>query len=300
MGARADHARMLANAWRSPRPRSARAPSVSVVIATYDYSSVLRCAIASALRQSYLPLEVLVIGDGCTDDSEQACASFGDPRVRWHNLAQNSGSQSAPNNAGIARARGELIAYHGHDDVWMPNHLALLIAAMQHSGAELANAATLVLGPPGTNIRDLHGLAPHPDAPGWRAPSSVVHRRAIAGEVGGWRDYRTLPIAPDEEFMGRAAAGRRTLRVPALTVLKLNSTLRPNCYVDKPSHEQEALLRRTRRAGPAVARELAITAWVRRYREPRLPDGFPALEPEPEQPPLGWKVRQYRRIRGLE
>ena len=52
------------------------APLVSVIIATYNYSSVLRCAIQSALGQTFDDFELLVIGDGCTDDSEAVTASF--------------------------------------------------------------------------------------------------------------------------------------------------------------------------------------------------------------------------------
>src|SRR4051794_17887104 len=112
MAALRDQVRMSVNAWRTPRVSDP--PLVSVVIATYNYSSVLRHAVASALGQRYPNIEVLVVGDACTDDSQEVVEAIGDPRVRWHNLDYNWGTQSGPNNAGIAMARGELIAYHGH------------------------------------------------------------------------------------------------------------------------------------------------------------------------------------------
>ena len=61
-----------------------RAPRVNVIIATYNYSAALRCAIQSVLAQRFTDFELLVIGDGCTDDSAEVAASFKDPRVRWH------------------------------------------------------------------------------------------------------------------------------------------------------------------------------------------------------------------------
>src|ERR1043166_5723000 len=86
-------------------------PRVSVIIATYNRSAVLRHAIASVRAQTFGDFELLVVGDGCTDDSAAAVAGFADPRIRWFNRAANSGHQSAPNNEGLRQARGELIAY---------------------------------------------------------------------------------------------------------------------------------------------------------------------------------------------
>jgi Glycosyl transferase family 2 len=88
----------------------AAAPRVSVIIPTYNRSNVLRHAIASVLRQSFADYELLVVGDGCSDDSAAIVAGFADARIRWINLPVNSGHQSAPNNEGLRQARGELIA----------------------------------------------------------------------------------------------------------------------------------------------------------------------------------------------
>jgi GT2 family glycosyltransferase len=87
-------------------PAATESPRVTVIIPTYNWSSVLPYSIGSALRQSFTDLEVLVIGDGCSDDSEQVVAAIGDPRVRWINLPANSGHQSAPNNEGLLQAQG--------------------------------------------------------------------------------------------------------------------------------------------------------------------------------------------------
>ena len=93
---------------------SSPAPLVSVITATYNWSSVLRYAIQSVLRQTCQDFEMIVVGDGCTDDSAEVVASFDDPRLRWHNLPHNTGHQSAPNNAGLELARGRYVAYLGH------------------------------------------------------------------------------------------------------------------------------------------------------------------------------------------
>src|ERR1041385_1945984 len=101
-------------------------PRVSVIIPTYNWSSVLRYSIRSALWQTMQDFELIVVGDGCTDDSAEVVASFQDPRVSWHNLPSNCGSQSIPNNKGLELARGQYVAYLGHDDIWLPQHLEIL------------------------------------------------------------------------------------------------------------------------------------------------------------------------------
>src|SRR5213593_1427755 len=79
-------------------------PSVSVFIPTYNWSTVLPYSIGSVLRQTFTDFELLVVGDGCTDDSAEVVAAIDDPRVRWINLPANSGHQSALNNEGLRQA----------------------------------------------------------------------------------------------------------------------------------------------------------------------------------------------------
>src|SRR5689334_22011953 len=57
-------------AVRIVRERPGGEPLVSVIIATYNWSSVLRLAVHSVLWQTHQDFEILVVGDGCTDDSE--------------------------------------------------------------------------------------------------------------------------------------------------------------------------------------------------------------------------------------
>ena len=88
----------------------------SVVIATFNRGRLILPTIESVLRQTRPAHEIIVVGDGCTDDTgEILAATFGD-RVRWTNLERNLGSQAYANNEGIRLATGTHIAYLGHDD----------------------------------------------------------------------------------------------------------------------------------------------------------------------------------------
>jgi glycosyltransferase involved in cell wall biosynthesis len=214
-------------------------PRVTVILPTYNWSGVLRYAIASVLRQTFTDFELLVIGDGCTDDSEQVTAQSGDARVRWINLPQNTGHQSGPNNEGLRQARGELIAYHGHDDLWLPHHLAVMTSALQSTGADLAHSLCLMVPNEGDS-----GwlLIPQRELGTYAPPLCVVHRNSLTERIGGWRPYRELGTTPPDVELWRraAAAGSMLTFVPRLTGIKFPASVRRGIYRTRPHHEQEA------------------------------------------------------------
>jgi glycosyltransferase involved in cell wall biosynthesis len=91
-------------------------PKVSVVITAYNVGRFVAECVESALGQDWPAgrLEVIVVNDGSTDDTESALAPYRD-RIVY--LAQPNGGVSAATNAGIAAATGEFIATLDGDDV---------------------------------------------------------------------------------------------------------------------------------------------------------------------------------------
>jgi len=212
-------------------------PRVSVIIATYNRSSVLRYAVASVLNQTMGDFELLVVGDGCTDDSEEVVAGMNDPRIRWINLPANTGHQSGPNSRGLKEARGEFVAYLGHDDLWLKHHLECMIGKLEEAGAAFAHSLLIRILAAG----DECGMPvfPKPQYGYGGPPSCTVHLRSVADKIGGWNDYRNLVIPPETDFFNRGrAAGFTAIFVPRLTVIKFPGSSRKNVYRDKPSHEQ--------------------------------------------------------------
>lgn len=274
-------------------------PRISVITATYNWSAVLRYAIESVLAQTFPDFEMLVVGDGCTDDSGDVVASFNDRRLHWHNLSENSGHQSAPNNAGLARARGEFVAYLGHDDLWTPHHLAELAAALEQSSADVAYSWTVLVFPPPSPLRVISGLNPSGKfEPGLSVPpSSLMHRRDLFATIGEWKDYRAIRVDPETDLLERAfAAGKKFVAVPSLSVFKFNSAFRPNSYVEKPSHEQAAYSQRMRAEPDFLVRELSAALQSHIVRHPE--DVLRAADPGDNS--LGTNVRRSRVLRGLD
>lgn len=235
------------------------APRVTVIIATYNWSSVLRCSVGSVLRQTFTDFELLVVGDGCTDDSAEVVAGMGDPRVHWINLPANTGHQSGPNNEGLRRARGEIVAYLGHDDLWLPHHLASLVSALDRTASDLAYALALFVDGEG----GAWATVPRPLEGRFAAPLSMAHRKRVTDEMGGWREYRELVESPDTELWRRAQVRGYTLTfVPRLTGIKFPASLRRGVYRTRPAHQQEEWLARVDRE-PDLEVEALVALLVR-------------------------------------
>ena len=104
-------------------------PTVSVILATYNRGYILRQAIMSVLMQTYKDLELIVVDDGSTDNTQDLLRSIKDPRLRVVTLKHNSGI-SAARNAGIRIARGEFIGSQDSDDVWLAEKLEKQVKAL--------------------------------------------------------------------------------------------------------------------------------------------------------------------------
>ena len=225
----------------TPKP-----PFFSVVLPTYGRGIHIRPTLESALSQTYQNFELIVVGDGCSDETEETVRSFQSKRIRWSNLARNSGSQSFPNNHGIDASRGRWIAYLGHDDVWDRNHLENASKTIESlPDAEFIIAGCIFYGPPESDIFYITGLFDSKDAPlkHFFPPTSIVHRREVTDLIGKWRDPWALEMPVDCEFLLRAAqAGLRFSSTGKISVHKFAAGHRYLSYLEKTSHEQKELL----------------------------------------------------------
>jgi GT2 family glycosyltransferase len=202
---------------------AATSPAVSVIIATYNRSETLALALQSVLAQDFADLEVWVIGDCCTDDSEVTVLACGDPRVHWHNRERNSGSQAAPNNDGLARSKGMYVAYLGHDDLWFPWHLTSLVRRLEETGSDGVSGLALMVGPDG--VRGAEAVMLECEKLWYEGPPSCfLHRRDIAARAGGWPDADRADLGTDNVFWRRLRdQGARFEIAPRLSVLKFPS-----------------------------------------------------------------------------
>lgn len=221
------------------------APRVTVVVATYNRSNVLRWALRSLQRQSVTDWEAWIIGDGCTDDTGDVVASLSDRRLQFFDLPRNVGDQSGPNNEGIRRAQARFVAFLNHDDLWFPDHLESCLEPLEANDADLVWGLTDRLLSGGG--RRLEGLfAAGRWTPGPLVPaSSWVFRRTLADEIGPWRHRSEIRDIPSQDWLFRAwRAGARMRAVPRVTLVAIGSVKRPGSYARRDEEEQREVFAR--------------------------------------------------------
>jgi glycosyltransferase involved in cell wall biosynthesis len=99
---------------------------VSVVVAAYNGERFLNESLQSAFAQDYEPFEVVFVDDGSTDGTAEIAQSF---PVRY--LRQENRGLPAARNAGLAVAKGELVAFLDDDDLLPPTKLSVQAACLR-------------------------------------------------------------------------------------------------------------------------------------------------------------------------
>lgn len=101
---------------------------VSIILNNYNYGRFLGQAIDSALRQTYHPVEVIVVDDGSTDDSRALMASYGETVTC---VLKENGGQASALNAGFERSRGEVVIFLDADDALLPHIVERVVAVFR-------------------------------------------------------------------------------------------------------------------------------------------------------------------------
>lgn len=202
--------------FHRPRELSSR-PSVSVVIPCYNYGRFLPEAVAGALDQDGIDVEVLIVDDASTDDSAEVAAGLAasDSGVRLLRHERNAGHIQTYND-GLAEATGSYVTLVSADDLLVPNALtraAALMEAHPRVGLVYGHARSFTDQPPDqlpalrnwsvwTGL-DWLSLAARRGRNFLSSPEAVMRREALL-QAGGY-DPR-LPHSGDFDMWLRTAA----------------------------------------------------------------------------------------------
>ena len=162
--------------------------AVSVVIPCYNQARFLGEAIDSVLRQTYPPVDVIVVDDGSTDDTVSVAQSYA--AVKY--LRQpNEGAPSA-RNRGLRSSQGEFVLFLDADDRLLPDAIAQGITALgDHQDWALVTGHVRLIAADGT----VETTPPQAHAAGdqflallrsnyiW-TPGVVLYRRSVLEAVG--------------------------------------------------------------------------------------------------------------------
>jgi glycosyltransferase involved in cell wall biosynthesis len=260
-------------------------PLISIVMATYNASHLLRHAIASVRLQDRGDWELIVVSDACTDDTAAVVASFGDDRIRFIDLPENSGQQAKPNNVGVAAARGEYLAFLNQDDLYLPDHLSTSLACLEQTGADLICCSGALIPTEQADriaAREIVARGCGFEPSGRFSPfifhvaSTWFLRRSTALAVGPWRLERDLWVLPSQDWLHRAQRhGARIHCTPRVSVIVIHSGARRDSYRRRESPEHEFVFAETvasdrlrpqmlGAANRCIAEETAATARRRR------------------------------------
>ncbi len=177
--------------------------TVSVIIPTYNRAVKVYRAILSAIDQTYMDTEIIVIDDASTDNTIERLNEFGN-RIKIIRHDKNMGV-SAARNSGIRNAKGEYIALLDSDDYWLPEKLEAQMAFFKaHPDAVICQARELwIRHGKRVNPGNKH-LKPSGDIfiPSLKlclvSPSAVMFKKSLLTEVGMFDE--TFPVCEDYDL----------------------------------------------------------------------------------------------------
>ena len=182
---------------RRPELRSppvAPPPLISVVIPCFNYGRYLEEAVASVARQDCRDVEIIIVNDGSTDDTDAVAGrmmrAFPERRITLISQ-ENSGQPATSRNTGIASAQGEYIVCLDADDTLAPGYLSACVGALRKDpGISIAYGDQQDFG-----ACDL--FEPHPEYSAQNLlcfnfiPPAAMFRRKAWTDTGGYRPSRT-------------------------------------------------------------------------------------------------------------
>lgn len=131
---------------------SQQTPLVSVCVPTYNRGQLLiERAVTSVLSQTYTNIELIVVGDHCTDNTVELISKIKDPRLRFYNLPSRKRNYqltvenhwfvggAVPANKAMEMARGQWLARVDDDDTWSPDHIEVLLRFAQQNQHEFVS-----------------------------------------------------------------------------------------------------------------------------------------------------------------
>lgn len=131
-------------------PGIAESPQFTIVMPAWNRAEMIARAVQSVLAQTCPSWELIIVDDGSEDDTAAIAESFAATDARITVIRGEHRGVSEARNAGLAGARGSLVAFLDTDNIWLPEYLETMARGMRSSGALAAYAGIKIRG--GTDV----------------------------------------------------------------------------------------------------------------------------------------------------
>lgn len=112
-------------------------PKVSIIVPVYNAEKTLCKCLDSLVGQTYRDIEILLINDGSSDNSQKICESYANRFSEVLLINQNNSGPATARNTGINRARGKYLSFVDADDYVESNMIEEMISVAEDNHAEM-------------------------------------------------------------------------------------------------------------------------------------------------------------------
>lgn len=115
-------------------------PEVSLIIPAYNAKDYISRSIDSALASDFANLEIIIVNDGSTDDTQKVIDWYAKNYGNVVSIQKENGGVADTRNVGIESAKGEYIAFMDNDDLIRPNMISSLYSSITKNNCDVAIA----------------------------------------------------------------------------------------------------------------------------------------------------------------
>jgi len=251
------------------KPKLSAGPKISVVLPLKNGERYVADCLRSIDAQTMGVMEVIVVDDGCDDDSLAVITTVSATMRTPVGVFSGEGiGQSAARNLGVMAANGDLVALIDQDDIWTPVHIEVLARELEiHPGSQLSYSDFTLIDENGSVVSVHYNRRlgnTHPKASVleiiredvFALPSCMLFRRSAFLDLGGFNPE--LQGFEDDDFYLRAfqSAWAPVYVAEALTLYRTHI---------KGSSRSESFWRSRVRYAHIIANAFPDDPWTRNF-----------------------------------
>jgi glycosyltransferase involved in cell wall biosynthesis len=191
---------------------------ISVILPVYNGEKFIKETINSLLNQTEKDLELLIVNDGSTDNSEEVILSFIDKRIKYFKQ-ENKGVAEAFNK-GLSEAEGDFITFHGADDISLPHRFERTLEIIKNQSIGFVHSDMLLItgyGSPlgywqSSNIlpQDIYSFFLNVGTP-FNNPTMIFKRDVLKTDI---KYDPTIKVGSDTDFILKAVEDCLSYHIP--------------------------------------------------------------------------------------